>query len=180
MKMVNRVGKIAMVGVFVFGGLVWAQPAPPENNQAPVEPPRAPVPELELPPTGLMSLPNLTDVQREQIQTLEIKHLKEVMPLETDLKIKRIELAMLWQVEKLDPKQIVAKVKEIGELRNRMELAKVNHQIEIYKILTPEQRKMFQSGFGMRKGMRRMGRRARAKLWQGRDGPGAMPCFPQR
>lgn len=179
MKKAKGITKVAVIGGLIFVGLVWSQPAEPEPNPAPFEPPQAPVPELAVPPMGLMSLPNLTDAQREQIQSLQIKHLKEVMPLETDLKIKKMELALLWQAEKLDAKQIVAKVKEMGELRNRLELAKVNYQIEIYKTLTPEQRKAFLSGFGMGKGLRGMGRRARAKLWQGRDGPGAMPCCPQ-
>lgn len=177
MKKGRGLTRAGLVGVLVFAGLLLAQPAQPE--QTPVEQPMAPPPERAMPPMGLMSLPNLTDAQREQIQSLQIKHLKEVMPLETDLKVKKMELALLWQAEKLDAKQIVAKVKEIGELRNRLELAKVNHQVEIYKTLTPEQRKAFLSGFGIGRGLRGMGRRVRAKLWQGRDGPGAMPCCPQ-
>lgn len=178
MKKAKGITKVAVIGGLIFVGLVWSQPPDPEPNPAPFEPPQVPVPELAVPPMGLMSLPNLTDAQREQIQNLWVKHLKEVMPLETDLKIKKMELALLWQAEELEAKQIVAKVKEIGELQNKIELARVNQKIEIYKLLTPEQRKAFRQGVGMR-GLGRMGRRARAKLWQGRDGPGAMPCCPQ-
>lgn len=174
MKKATGITKVAVIAGLIFVGLVWSHPADPESDPAQVEP--LPAPELAMPPMELMSLPNLTDAQREQIQSLQIKHLKEVLPIRTDLRIKKMELALLWQAEKLDEKQIVAKVKEISELRKKLELAKANHQMAIYKTLTPEQRKAFRSGFGMGKWLR--GRRGRAKFWQGWDRPGAMPRGP--
>lgn len=188
MKRVTKITTMAVVALLVVTGWAIAQSANPEQKPAPAEQPMAPpCHEMGMPGMKMMNMPELTDVQREQIQSLRIKHLKEVMPLETEIKIKRIELATLWQATKFDAKQIIAKVKEIGELRNKLELARVNHQIEIYNLLTPEQRKSFRPGMGMGmgRGMMRgrcgMGRRARQHHFgEGPDGPGAMPCCPQR
>jgi Spy/CpxP family protein refolding chaperone len=182
-----KITKIAALAVLVITGWAIAQPAVPEQRQEPAEQAMVPPnPEMALPPFGLLNLPNLTDDQRMQIQSLQIKHLKEVMPLETDMRIKRLELAMLWRAEKLDAKQIVAKVKEINELRNKLELARVNHRIEIYNLLTPEQRKAFRPGMGQGRmrgmgGMKRRGAHFR-HFTEEMDGPGVMPmpCCPQR
>lgn len=166
MKRASKIATITVLALLVVAGWAVGQSANPEPKPAPVEQPVAPPwHKMGMPEMGMMNIPGLTDAQREQIQSLRIKHLKEVMPLETDLRIKNLELAMLWQAAKLDAKQIVAKVKEINELRNKLELARVNHQIEIYNLLTPEQRKVFRPGIGMGRGMMRgrggMGRRAR-------------------
>ncbi|MEO0070820.1 MAG: Spy/CpxP family protein refolding chaperone [candidate division WOR-3 bacterium] len=139
---------LVIAGALVFTG--WAMAQEPKEEPALEE-----HPPMMMPPLGLMDLPNLTDAQREQIQALRIKHLKEILPIETEVRIKEIELDALWQAEKFDAKEIIAKVKEIGELKNKLELARVKQRIEIYKILTPEQRKTLRRGFGMRKNMRR-------------------------
>lgn len=138
---------LVIVGALVFTGWALAQ----EPKEEPMLEEKHPI---MMPPMGLMDLPNLTDGQREQIQALRIKHLKEILPIETEVRIKEIELDLLWQAEKFDAKQIIAKVKEIGELKNKLELARVNQRIEIYKILTPEQRKALRRGLGMKKNMR--------------------------
>jgi Spy/CpxP family protein refolding chaperone len=155
---------LAMVGLLVLAGWLMAEP-PAEPQPAPAQPEAMPM------------IPNLTDTQMEQIQALRIKHLKEVMPIETDIRIKELELDALWHAEKFDAKQIVAKVKEIGELKNKLALAKVNHQIEIYNLLTPEQRKMFRRRIGLGRELRqRMHRRFRAM----EQGPMAPDCCPNR
>ncbi len=148
-------GKLSIALLSVVTSLLLAQE--PESKVHPEEGCCGKCPEMAGPPMGLL---NLTEEQEKQIQALRIKHLKEVLPIETEIKIKEIELEDLWQAEKIDAKGIVAKVKEIGELRNKLELAKVNHRIEVYKLLTPEQRKVFRwhrfgSGEGMRERLRR-------------------------
>lgn len=113
---------------------------------------------------GPMMMPELSDEQLQKMDNLRIAHLKEVLPLRTDLEIREMELAALWRAEKLDAAKVVAKVKEISELRGRLELARVNHAIARYNVLTPEQRKqarpfpgMGEGRRGMRRGMGRMG-----------------------
>lgn len=172
MKVISR---LVVVGVVVFAGWLNAQMPAPEQKAAPAEPQAMP-----MPPMGIMRLPNLTDEQKEQIQALRIKHLKEVMPIETDIKIKELELNALWLADKLDAKAIVAKVKEIADLRMKMELAKVNHKIEIYKILTPEQRKMLGPGIGLGRGMRQRMQKRFRQMQQEHPGPMEPDCCPHR
>lgn len=165
-------GMVLTLSVFIIfiGGLLAQEPA-----QKPSEPEGLP-----MPPMGMMGLPNLSDEQKEQIQALRIKHLKEVMPIETDIKIKELELAGLWQRDKLDTKAIVAKVKEIADLRTKLELANVNHKIEIYKILTPEQRKRFIEGIGPGKGMRQRLQKRFRQMYRHHLGPMEPDCCPHR
>uniref|UniRef100_A0A7C4CEK5 Periplasmic heavy metal sensor n=1 Tax=candidate division WOR-3 bacterium TaxID=2052148 RepID=A0A7C4CEK5_UNCW3 len=139
---------LALIACAFGAGRATAQPAP---HCAPEE---------LLPQARPMAMmPELSDEQLQKMDNLRIAHLKEVLPLRTDLEIKEMELAALWRAEKLDAAKVLAKVKELNELRNRLELAKVNHRIATYNVLTPEQRKEAQPflGRGARKGRMRRG-----------------------
>lgn len=130
---------LVLTGLLLVTFPLWAQEKPET---------KAPMPRMA------EGTPELTDDQLQQIQNLRIKHLKEVLPLETELKIKRLELQALWDEEKLDSKAIVAKVKEMNELRNKLELARVNHRLEIAQLLTPKQRRHMHHMFRMEMGHR--------------------------
>lgn len=108
---------------------------------------------------GMMAIPNLTEAQQNQIDDLRAGHIKDVAGIRTDIEIKQLELARLWRADKLDGAKIVAKVKELGELRSKLQVANVNHHLDVYKLLTPEQQKEFRppmmGGMGQGKGMGR-------------------------
>ncbi|MEO0085257.1 MAG: periplasmic heavy metal sensor [candidate division WOR-3 bacterium] len=161
----------AMALALVLGVLTagWAV-AQPATMDAPAPVPRE-RPEHMMGRVGPM-MPQLSEEQQQQMDNLRLAHLKEVLPLETDLEIKQMELGALWRAEKLDAAKVVAKVKEINELRNRLELARVNHVIARYNVLTPEQRKQAQPFFGMGEGRGRM-RRAMGRM-RGMGGQGTM------
>jgi Spy/CpxP family protein refolding chaperone len=125
---------------------------------------------------GMMGL-GLTEEQHKQFDEMKIKHLKEVMPLKTDLQIKQMELGALWRADELDSKKIIAKVKEISGVREKLQIANVEHRLNMYKVLTPEQRKQARRFVMGRRGMGRMfGRGHRAgkggMRGQGRRGMG--------
>ena len=116
---------------------------------------------------GMMAdMPNMTPEQMEKCDALRVAHMKTVMPIRTDIQVAEIELDALWRAEKLDAKKIVAKVNEIGGLRQKLELAMVNHRIDMYNLMTPDQRKAMRKmhmgggpgmmGKGMGRGMRGM------------------------
>jgi Spy/CpxP family protein refolding chaperone len=92
---------------------------------------------------GMMAIPNLTEAQQNQIDDLRAGQVKEVAGIRTDIEIKQLELARLWRADKLDGGKIVAKVKELGELRSKMQVTQVNQHLAVYKLLTPEQQKSF-------------------------------------
>jgi Spy/CpxP family protein refolding chaperone len=111
---------------------------------------------------GMMGL-DLTEEQHKKIDDLRMKHIKEVMPLKTDLRIKQMELGALWRADELDAKKIIAKVKEISGLREKLQVAGVEQKLNMYKVLTPEQRKQARRFMMGRRGMGRVfgsGRRA--------------------
>lgn len=105
------------------------------------------------------AMPDMTPEQLEKMDVLRTAHLKEMLPLRTDLRVKQIELNALWRADEPNAKKIIAKVKEIGDLRQKMEIVRINHRFSMRKLMTPEQRKaMKKTGMGrgmMRRGMRR-------------------------
>lgn len=158
---------LLLTGLILTVGPIFAQ----EQN--------TPQPQM---PMMASEMPQLTDAQREQLQSLRIKHLKEIMPLETEIRIKELELQTLWDAEKLDSKAIIAKVKELSELRNKLELTRTNHRLEIAQILTPQQRRQMRHMFGMGMGPG-MGRRMMCRhrwMEQKQFGPQEPNCCPRR
>jgi Spy/CpxP family protein refolding chaperone len=128
----------------------------------------------------MQAMPEMTPEQLDKMDALRMSHIKEMMPLKTDLRIKEMELAALWRAEKLDAKKIVAKVKELSDLRGKMQLAKVNHHLDVYNQLTPEQRKAWRPPMmGGRGKMRGMGRRMMRRAMMDEDMGGPMGCGPE-
>lgn len=149
---------LALAALLLVSGAAYAQAAPCggcKGQKAPGQPgPKA---------MGMMGISSLTTEQQNQIDDLRAGHIKDIAGIRTDIEIKQLELARLWRADKLDGGKIVAKVKELGELRSKLQVAKVNHHLAIYKLLTPEQQKEFRPPMmGMGRGMgggRGMGRR---------------------
>jgi len=148
----------------VAGGFALAQPGP--GAAAPVPNAKAQAP-MACGMQGMQGMPampgmpgmmpDMTPEQLEKIDVLRAAHMKTVMPIRTDIQVAEIELDALWRAEKLDAKKIVAKVNEIGGLRQKLELAMVNHRIDMYNLMTPDQRKaMRKMHMGMGRGMRGM------------------------
>ena len=119
---------------------------------------------------------DLTDEQQEKMDELRMAHLKQVRPLETDVELKEMELDVLWRAEKLSSKAIVAKVKEISALRTKIQVARVQHRLDRFGKLTPEQQEKARKMLG-RKGGRGMGRGRRMGHAQGMRGMGGAHGF---
>ena len=114
--------------------------------------------------------PNLTPEQKAKFQELRRKFVEENAQLIGALVAKRLELRSLWTDPKADSKTILAKEKELRDLKNRMRDKILEYKLEARKSLTPEQIEKlgmmggrgFGHGFGMgqRRGMGRCG------MWQ--------------
>jgi Spy/CpxP family protein refolding chaperone len=85
------------------------------------------------------SIPDLAAEQSAQIQTLREAFLKDIEPLQKDLKTKRTELRNHWSDPKTDPAAITAKQKEIWDLQSKLQEKAANLRLEVRKVLTPEQ-----------------------------------------
>jgi len=157
----NRTLAIPMV-LALAGGLALGQPGPGATPPTPAAKPQAPMACGMQGMQGMKGMqammPDLTPDQLEKMDALREANLKEMLPIRTDLEIKRIELEALWRADEPDAKKIVAKVKEIGDLQEKMEVARINHMFDIRNLLTPEQRKaMRKMGPGMMGGRRGRG-----------------------
>jgi Spy/CpxP family protein refolding chaperone len=82
---------------------------------------------------------NLTPEQKAKFQELRRKFIGENGQLIGALVAKRLELRALWTDPKVDSKTILAKEKELRDLKNRMKDKIVQYRLEARSSLTPEQ-----------------------------------------
>jgi Spy/CpxP family protein refolding chaperone len=90
-------------------------------------------------------IPNLTADQKTKIETLKIKHIKEVTPLRNELDEKRAHLKTLESMEKVDRDAINKTIDEITALQGKIMKMKVNHRLDVAALLTDEQKVFFNS-----------------------------------
>jgi len=99
--------------------------------------------------------PGFTPEQRRKLVEQRIKFMKQEGPLQTDLRVKQAELALLWLDDEPNEDRIVAKARDIQKVKDQLEELKLRQRIARLKLMTPEQRKMMQM-----RGMPGMGRGA--------------------
>ncbi|HDR00335.1 MAG TPA: periplasmic heavy metal sensor [candidate division WOR-3 bacterium] len=88
---------------------------------------------------------DLTAEQRQKLDELHLNHVKESEPTRADVRVKQAELELLWWAEKPNAKQIIAKVREISGLREKLAVAQANFRLTMHNLLTPEQREKLRS-----------------------------------
>ena len=88
---------------------------------------------------GLWSALNLTPEQVQKVQALRESFFKETIPLRNELMSKKLELRSLWLKTNPDEEQILAKQKEINDLRAQLQEKATKNRLEMRKVLTPEQ-----------------------------------------
>jgi Spy/CpxP family protein refolding chaperone len=95
-------------------------------------------------------LPDLTEEQQEQIKQLRTAHLKEILPIENKIREKAAQLNTLETSEKVDMVKINKTIEELGELKVTIAKKRAAHRQDIRKILTEDQRVIFDSMPGKR------------------------------
>ena len=174
----------ALMVIALAAGFALAQPGPGAAAPAPAANTRAPMARGMQGMQGMQgmmsesAIPDLTPDQLDKMDALRTAQLKVMLPLRTDLQVKEIELAALWRADQPDANKIIAKVKEIGDIREKMEVARINHMFDCRKLMTPEQLKAMKK-MGMGRGMmgRGMGRGMRGMMGgcpMGGEGRGMM------
>lgn len=88
---------------------------------------------------------NLTDTQKEAIEKLHFSHKKEMIDLKADLEKKEIDMQELKSKGNYTRDEFLSKVKAISSSKDKMALIKANHRMDVYDLLTAEQRKTFDS-----------------------------------
>jgi Spy/CpxP family protein refolding chaperone len=85
------------------------------------------------------NLLNLTPEQKTKLQALRENFRKETVFLRNDIKIKRLELKTLWAVPTPKKDKIVAKQKELNDLKAKLQMKVIDFRLEARSYLTPEQ-----------------------------------------
>lgn len=91
----------------------------------------------------LKNIPNITEEQTKKIEALSTPHLKEILPLKNQIAEKKAQLNTLSTAEKADMTAINKKIDEIGALKTQILKSREAQKQEIRKILTEEQRLIF-------------------------------------
>jgi len=92
---------------------------------------------------------NLTAEQVQKMNALQESHFKETLPLRNEIMAKELELRTLWSQANPDQEKILAKQREINQLRAQMQEKSIQHRLEMRKILTPEQQAQWAAfGYG--------------------------------
>lgn len=84
---------------------------------------------------------SLTDQQETTISELRINHQKEMIDLRSDVKKKEIELQEIKLSGTYTRDEYIAKVSEITDAKNKIEIAQASHQMDVYEILDEDQKK---------------------------------------
>lgn len=95
------------------------------------------------PPRHLLEQLKLTDAQKSKFEELRFNHQKEMIDLRSDLQQKILELRKYRSGENLSRSKVISLTKEINEIRNKIALARANHQMDIYELLDETQRKIW-------------------------------------
>lgn len=85
---------------------------------------------------------NLSDQQEEELQKMRLDFQKEMLPLKTELQTKMLELRQL-RLENAETNKINAKIDEIARTRAEIQKKAYAHHLEVRKILTEEQKRIF-------------------------------------
>jgi Spy/CpxP family protein refolding chaperone len=87
----------------------------------------------------------LSDDQRTQVQTLIRNHAKEVIRLQADVAIMRIDVGQLLDADSVDLPKVKQLVQAIAAKEADLRLSHITGMQEIRKLLNPEQQKTFRT-----------------------------------
>ncbi|MDR3666037.1 MAG: Spy/CpxP family protein refolding chaperone [Ignavibacteriaceae bacterium] len=85
---------------------------------------------------------HLTDQQVSKIEALRTDHMKKMVDLKADLKKDMIDLKSIREKDNFTRADIIGGVEKANKSRNDIALAKANHLMDLWELLTPEQQKL--------------------------------------
>lgn len=82
---------------------------------------------------------NLTAEQQQKIDALRLAHQKEMIPLQADIRLAKLELEELVRTGDTS-KKMDAAIKKVNDLKSKQYEKRIKHRIEVANILTDEQK----------------------------------------
>jgi len=90
---------------------------------------------------------NLNEEQIASLQNLRQEFLRDTLPWRNELVVKRMDLQDLIRQPKADPDRVLSKQREVSELESKIQERMVSYQLEIRKVLSPEQIRLLPPAF---------------------------------
>jgi Spy/CpxP family protein refolding chaperone len=106
---------------------------------------------------AVLSQLGLNVEQTAKINAFRGAFLKGSKPLQDYILSKRADLKLLWLQQKPDEEKILSLQKEIGALKDQLRGKRDDYRLNVYNVLTPEQKEKLKSygrGRGFRQDMR--------------------------
>jgi len=91
----------------------------------------------------MMEKLNLTDTQKDAVEELHFSHKREMIDLKAALELKQLDKQELFSKGNYTRDDYLGKVTALSNAKDKMALAKANHRMDVYDLLTEEQRKTF-------------------------------------
>ncbi len=91
----------------------------------------------------MMEKLNLTDTQKDAVEVLHFSHKREMIDLKAALEKKKLDKQELLSKGNYTRDNYLGNVKAISDAKDIMAIAKANHRMDVYDLLTEEQRKTF-------------------------------------
>ena len=115
---------------------------------------------------------NLTQDQKDKIADLMIEHQKGMIDLRADLQKKRLDMKELVHKGNFSRSDFLNAIKDVTNAKDKIATAKANHMMDIYELLTDQQKKDFSDMHLMRGSMQERGGRMDEQGQMGRH-----PCM---
>ncbi len=104
----------------------------------------------------MMEKLNLTDTQKDAVEELHFSHKREMIDLKAALELKQLDKQELLSKGNYTRDDYLGKVTALSNAKDKMALAKANHRMDVYDLLTEEQRKTFDEMKGHKGNKRNM------------------------
>ena len=86
---------------------------------------------------------NLSDTQKEAVEELTFSHKREMIDLKAAIEKNKLDMQELLSKGNYTREDYLSKVKTITDAKEKIAFAKANHRMDVYDLLTEEQRKTF-------------------------------------
>ena len=83
---------------------------------------------------------NLTDQQQTQIEEIRFIHQEKMIDLKADVERKELALKELQSTNNFSRSDYIAKIEDIISSKNKIQLEKANHHMDVYELLDSEQK----------------------------------------
>ncbi|MFO7445779.1 MAG: Spy/CpxP family protein refolding chaperone [Ignavibacteriaceae bacterium] len=87
---------------------------------------------------------NLTDEQKDKVKALRLNHQRMMIDLRANLQKAKLDARELRNDDKVSRSDVISSVEKMNKIKNEMALARANHKMDVYEVLTPAQKEIWQ------------------------------------